>query len=107
MYVIEPITIIYRKKKIEVPVKNIQTINICIHGSFPYQSTKVVPWRYDTIAYVGVKSIQFSEAGIVNIARTGGMTRSGCVFYPKFTPRITSLTIITPKEKIVSITPSH
>lgn len=70
VFVIEPISLIYRKKKIEVPVKKIKPINICVHEPFPYQSTKVVPWRYNTTPYVGGKSIQFSKAEIVNIVGT-------------------------------------
>lgn len=75
--IIDPTTIIYIKKQIEVPMKKVQPINIFIPGSFPYQSTKVIPWRYDTTAYVGGKSMQFSEAEIVNIDRTMGMTHNG------------------------------
>lgn len=54
---IEPFTIIYRKKQVEVPIKKIQPINICVPGPFPYQSTKAVPWRYDTTDYAGGKVI--------------------------------------------------
>lgn len=104
--VIEPITTIYRKKQIKVPVKKIQPINICFSGPFSYQSNKVVPLRYDSTAYIGGKSIQFSKAQIVNIARIGGMTRSGRVFDPKFTPKIASPIITTHKEEIMSTNPS-
>lgn len=53
----EPITIVYRKNKIEAPPKRIRPIHIHIPGPFPYQNTKVVPWRYETTAYVGGKVI--------------------------------------------------
>ncbi|XP_050920010.1 uncharacterized protein LOC127137604 [Lathyrus oleraceus] len=41
--VIEPITIVYRKKKVEAPPKRIQPIHFRVPSPFPYQSTKVVP----------------------------------------------------------------
>lgn len=104
--IIEPITIIYRKKQIEVPMNKIQPINIFIPGPFPYRSIKVMPWRYDTTAYVGCKSIQFFEAKIVNIAGTRGMTRSGHVFAPNFSQKILSPTFITLKDKIMPTNPS-
>lgn len=67
----------------------------------------VVPWRYDTTAYVRGKLIQFSEAEIVNIDGTRGMTRNGHVFTPKFTSKIALPIVTAPKEKIVSKTPSQ
>ena len=53
--VIELITIVYRKKKIEAPAKRILPIHIRFSGPFPYQNTKVVAWRYETTVYVGGK----------------------------------------------------
>lgn len=53
VFAVEPITIIYRKKQIKVPVQKIQPINIYVPGPFPYKSTKFVPWTYDTTTYVG------------------------------------------------------
>lgn len=70
VFVIKPITIIYRKKKIEAPARKIRPVNIYVTGLFPYQNANVMPWRYDTTAYVGGKEIQFSDAEIVNIAGT-------------------------------------
>lgn len=104
--IIEPITIIYRKKKIEDPPRRIHPIHICLPGSFLYQDTKGVPWRYDTTAYVGGKTIQFSDVKIVNVAGTGGTTRSGWLFSPKYIPRVSpSPTVVPPKDKVVP-TPS-
>lgn len=105
--VIKPITIVYRKKKIEAPPKRIQHIYISVPGSFPYQNTKAVPWRYETTAYVGGKEIQIPDTEIVNIMGTGGMTYSGCVFAPKYTYRVSSSsTIFPPKEKVLPTPPS-
>lgn len=41
--IIEPIEIVYHKKKIEDPMKKIQPINIRVPAPFPYQDSKVVP----------------------------------------------------------------
>ncbi|XP_050876141.1 uncharacterized protein LOC127079815 [Lathyrus oleraceus] len=91
----------YRKKKIESPPNGVQPIHICVPGPFPYQNTKVVPWRYETNAYVDGKEIQIPDTDIVNITWTGGMSRSGYVFAPKYTPRVSpSPTIVPPKEKV-------
>lgn len=106
IFVIESITIIYRKKKIEAPPVRIQPIHICVPGPFPYQSTKAVPWRYDTTTYIGGKEIQFSYVEIDNIARTGGMTHSGHVFAMKYTLMVSPSPAVIPlKEKVLPISP--
>ncbi|XP_050909780.1 uncharacterized protein LOC127123622 [Lathyrus oleraceus] len=100
--VIEPITIVYRKKKVEDPPKRIQPIHLCISSLFPYQNIKAVPWNYETTAYLGGKEIRIPDTKIVNIDGTGGMTRSGRVFAPKYTPRVSpSPTVIPPKENVI------
>jgi hypothetical protein len=55
--VIEPITIVYRKKKVKAPPKRIQPIHFCVPTPFPYQNTKEVPWNYETTVYLGGKEI--------------------------------------------------
>lgn len=40
---IEPITIVYRKKKVEAPPKRIQPYHFRVPSPFPYQNTKAVP----------------------------------------------------------------
>lgn len=80
--VIEPITIVYRKKKAEAPPKRIYPIHFRVPSLFPYQNTKAVPWNYEAITYLGGKKIRIPDTEIVNIAGAGGMTRSGHVFAP-------------------------
>ncbi|XP_050890746.1 uncharacterized protein LOC127096182 [Lathyrus oleraceus] len=100
--VIEPITIVYRKKKVEAPPRRIQPIHFRVPTPFPYQNTKAVPWNYETIMYLGGREIRTSDTGIVNIAGTGAMTRRGRVFAPKYTPRVSPApTVIPPKEKVI------
>lgn len=61
-----------------------------------------MPWRYDTTVYMDGKEIQFSDVEIVNIAGIGGMTHSGRVFDPKYTPKVVSSPIIiSHSEKLV------
>lgn len=72
--VIESITIVYRKKKVEVPPRRIQLIYFRVPTPFPYQNTKAVPWNYETKTYLGGKEIRIPDTEIVNITGTGGMT---------------------------------
>ncbi|XP_050916556.1 uncharacterized protein LOC127131684 [Lathyrus oleraceus] len=100
--VIEPITIVYRKKKVEAPPKRIQPIHFRVPSLFLYQNTKEVPWNYETITYLGGKEIRILNTEIVNIVGAGGMTCIGHVFAPKYTPRVSpSPTVIPPKEKVI------
>ncbi|XP_050909151.1 uncharacterized protein LOC127122922 [Lathyrus oleraceus] len=98
--VIKPITIVYRKKKVKAPPKRIHPIHFRVPTLFPYQNTKEVPWNYDTTTYLGGKEICIPDTEIVNIVGAGGMTRSGHVFAPKYTPRVSlAPTVVSPKEK--------
>ena len=57
---------------------------------------------------MGGKEIQFSDAKFVNIVGTGGMTRSGRVFPPKYTPRVSpSPTIVPHNEKVLPVPLPH
>lgn len=98
VYVIKPIEIVYRNKKIEAPMKKVQPIVIHVPSHFPYHNSKVVPWKYDATVSVGSEEVQFPNAEIVDISGLGRMTRSGRVFAPKYTPKVvrTPMTIPTP-----------
>lgn len=56
---------------------------------FPYESTKVVPWKYD-ITVVDKereeveceKSLEIIDIDVTNIAGTGRMTRSSHIYTP-------------------------
>lgn len=61
-----------------------------------------MPWNYTTTVYLDGKEILILDTEIVNIAGAGGMTRSGRMFAPKYTPRVSpSPTVIPPKEKVI------
>lgn len=49
---IEPITIVYKKKKVEAPPRRIQPIHFRVPTPFLYQNTKAVPWNYETTTYL-------------------------------------------------------
>ncbi|XP_050876026.1 uncharacterized protein LOC127079686 [Lathyrus oleraceus] len=98
--IVEPITIVYRKKKVEAPPKRIQPIHSRVPTPFPYQNTKAVPWNYEITAYLVGKEICVPDTEIVNIVGAGGMTQSGRVFAPKYTPKVSPTpTVVSPKEK--------
>ncbi|XP_050916578.1 uncharacterized protein LOC127131705 [Lathyrus oleraceus] len=100
--IIEPTIIMYRKKKVKAPPKRIQPIRFRVPSLFPYKNTKAVPWNYETTTYLGGKEIRIPDIEIINIVGAGGMTRSGRVFAPKYTPRVSpSPTVIPHKEKVI------
>lgn len=63
----------------EIPVKSEDPIVFHVPASFPFESTKYVPWNYNSIAYVGDKTIVL-EPVVSNIAGIWGMTWSESVF---------------------------
>ncbi|XP_050889569.1 uncharacterized protein LOC127094840 [Lathyrus oleraceus] len=66
------------------------------------EEVEAVPWNYETTTYLGGNEIRIPDTEIVNIAGTGGMTRSGHVFASKYTPRVSPApTVIPPKEKVI------
>ncbi|XP_050875207.1 uncharacterized protein LOC127078828 [Lathyrus oleraceus] len=84
------------KKKVEAPPKRTQPIHFRVPTLFPYQDTKAVPWNYETTMYLGGKEICIPDTEIVNIAGTGGMTRSGHagVIVPA-APSVTTASVLT------------
>lgn len=101
--VIDPIEIVYRKKQVEALMKKVQPIVFRVPSPFPYQNSKVVPWKYNAIMLVGGEEVQVPSAEIVNISSPSGMTRSGHVFAPKYTPKVVPETV--PTSSCVPTTP--
>lgn len=73
----EPLEIPYTLKEAQV-----SPLVICVPTPFPFESTKVVPWNYNTTTYVGNKPMVL-ESDVTSIAGVRGMTRSGRVFAPE------------------------
>ncbi|PNX79654.1 coatomer subunit zeta-3, partial [Trifolium pratense] len=78
---LKPIEIIYRK--LEVPVEKPESLVVHVPSPFPFKSTKVVPWNYDTSAYIQGKPMTIPDPVVINIDGLGRMTRSGRVFAPE------------------------
>lgn len=95
----ESIWIIYHKKQVEAPIKKIQSIVFHVPSPFPYQKSKVVPWKYNATVSVGGAEIQFPKTEIVNITGPRGMTRSGHVFTPKYTPIVVPAIVHSPQAR--------
>lgn len=97
---IETIEIVYRKKKGEAPIKKIQPIVFHVPSLFPYHNFKVVPWRYNAKISVGGDEVQVPSAEIINIYGLRGMTHSGHMFAPKYTPKEVPTTVPSPQARV-------
>lgn len=60
--VIKPIENVYRKKQVEASIKKVQPITFHVASPFPYQNSKVVPWKYNATILVGGKEVQVPSA---------------------------------------------
>ncbi|XP_058763854.1 uncharacterized protein LOC131637289 [Vicia villosa] len=67
------------KAPLTIPTPSKSTLVIEEPYPTPYESDKTVPWSYDTTVYING---QKQEPAIINIAGTGGITRSGRVYAP-------------------------
>lgn len=94
--IIEPIEIFYHKKQIEALMKKAQPIVFHVPPPFPYQNSKIVPWKYIATVSVGGEEVQVPSAEIVNIYCSRGMTHNGHVSAPKYTPKVVPTPIIVP-----------
>ncbi|KAI5412109.1 hypothetical protein KIW84_056971 [Lathyrus oleraceus] len=82
----------------QIFVKTEDHIVFHVPAMFPFESTKHVPWNYNSTTYVGDKPIVL-ELTVTNIARIRGMTRSGILFYPE--PQLKEKMPESSKEKEV------
>lgn len=56
---------------------------ICLPVLIPYESDKVVPWRYNAPVLEDGKEVMIEAVrSVENIADVSGMTRSGCMIAP-------------------------
>ncbi|XP_050890842.1 uncharacterized protein LOC127096299 [Lathyrus oleraceus] len=87
----EPVEIPYYSRRVVPANSHPSPIEICMPTPFPYESTEVVPWKYEIT--VVDKIVEGSEDGEVmetmnedttNIAGMSGMTRSGRIYMPVF-----------------------
>ncbi|XP_050909656.1 uncharacterized protein LOC127123486 [Lathyrus oleraceus] len=106
----EPVEIPYYSGGV-VPVNSKSSpVEICMPTPFPYESTKVVPWKYEITAVDkvvdGSSDAEVTEAigeDVTNIAGMSRMTRSGRIYTPEFnvTPQgpTKESTIVTPAKE--------
>ncbi|KAI5421486.1 hypothetical protein KIW84_045063 [Lathyrus oleraceus] len=80
------------------PVKKIMPMVIYFPTPFSFDSTKVVPWNYEPVVYVGNKPVILKEPYVTNIAGASGVTRSGRVFAPEVIPSKESAPIVEPTK---------
>ncbi|XP_050875676.1 uncharacterized protein LOC127079321 [Lathyrus oleraceus] len=106
----EPVEIPYYSRRVVLVNSHLSLVVICMPTPFPYESTKVVPWKYEII--VVDKIVEGSEDGevtetvnedVTNIAGMSIMTHSGRIYTPKFnvTPQVPvkESTIIAPTKE--------
>lgn len=77
-------------------MKKAQPIVFHVPPPFPYQNSKIVPWKYIATVSVGGEEVQVPSAEIVNISCSRGMTHNGHVSAPKYTPKVVPTPIIVP-----------
>lgn len=64
-------------------LKNLVTpLTIIVPPPFPFESTKFIPWNYDSVVYIRGKKqedkpLKIKEPVVINIAGIGAMTISG------------------------------
>lgn len=56
---------------------------IYVPAPFSFDSTKAVPWNYDSTVYVGDKPMILKEPDVTNIVGASDVTQSGSIFAPE------------------------
>ncbi|XP_050910073.1 uncharacterized protein LOC127123946 [Lathyrus oleraceus] len=92
----KPFVVPYQRNVDLEPVKKIKPMVIHVPAPFSFDSTKVVPWNYEPVVYVGNKLVILKEPDMTNIAGASGVTRSGRVFSPEVIPNKESALTVEP-----------
>ncbi|XP_050920197.1 uncharacterized protein LOC127137817 [Lathyrus oleraceus] len=106
----EPVEIPYYSGGVVPANSKPSPFEICMPTPFPYESTKVVPWKYEITVVdkvvEGSANVKVTEAvneDVTNIAGMSRMTRSGRIYTPEFnvTPQRPNKesTVATPTKK--------
>ncbi|XP_050877528.1 uncharacterized protein LOC127081300 [Lathyrus oleraceus] len=87
----EPVEIPYYSRRVALENSHSLPVEICMPAPFPYESTKVVPWKYEITVVdkvvEGSSDAEVTEAvseDVTNIAGMSRMTRSGRIYTPEF-----------------------
>ncbi|XP_050897628.1 uncharacterized protein LOC127104486 [Lathyrus oleraceus] len=94
----KPFVFPYQRNVDLEPVKKIEPMVIHVPAPFSFDSTKVVPWNYEPVVYVGNKPVILKEPDVTNIVGASGVTRSGRVFAPEVIPNKESAPIVEPMK---------
>ncbi|XP_050895954.1 uncharacterized protein LOC127102651 [Lathyrus oleraceus] len=92
----KPFVVPYQRNVDLEPVKKIEPMVIHVPAPFSFDSTKVVPWNYEPVVYVGNKPVILKDPDVTNIAGASGVTRSGRVFAPEVIPNKESAPTVEP-----------
>ncbi|XP_050908978.1 uncharacterized protein LOC127122727 [Lathyrus oleraceus] len=104
----EPVEIPYYSRRVMPANSHLSHVDICMPTPLPYESTKVVPWKYEIT--VMDKIVEVSEDGevtetvnedVTNIAGMSRMTRSGQIYTPEF-----NVTLQVPAKESTFIAPA-
>ncbi|XP_050908104.1 uncharacterized protein LOC127121698 [Lathyrus oleraceus] len=106
----EPVEILYYSGGVVLANSHSSPVEICMPMSFPYESTKVVPWKYEITVVdkvvegsADVEVIEAVSEDVTNIAGMSRMTRSGRIYTPEFnvTPQgpTKESTVVTPTKE--------
>ncbi|XP_050889696.1 uncharacterized protein LOC127094983 [Lathyrus oleraceus] len=87
----EPVEIPYYSGGVVPANSKLSPVEICMPTPFPYERTKVVPWKYEITAVDkvvdGNANVEVTEAISVDVTNIAGMsrvTRSGQIYTPEF-----------------------
>ncbi|XP_050875214.1 uncharacterized protein LOC127078834 [Lathyrus oleraceus] len=94
----KPFVVPYHRNVDLDPVKKIEPMVIYVPAPFSFDSTKAVPWNYESVVYVGNKPVILKEPDVTNIVGASGVTRSGRVFAPEVIPNKESAPTIEPTK---------
>ncbi|KAI5431114.1 hypothetical protein KIW84_035325 [Lathyrus oleraceus] len=94
----KPFVVPYQRNVDLEPVKKIEPMVIHVPAPFSFDSTKVIPWNYEPVVYVGNKPVILKEPDVTNIAGASGVTRSGRVFAPEVIPNKESAPTVEPTK---------
>ncbi|XP_050919158.1 uncharacterized protein LOC127136663 [Lathyrus oleraceus] len=94
----KPFVVPYQRNVDLEPVKKIEPMVIHVPAPFSFDSTKVVPWNYEPVVYVGNEPVILKEPDMTNIAGASGVTRSGRVFAPEVIPNKESAPTVEPTK---------
>lgn len=78
----KPWVVPYQRNTNTMPAKKIELMVIHVPYPFSFDSTKVVPWNYNVVVYVGDNPMVLKASDLTNITGTSGIIQSGRIVSP-------------------------